>query len=73
MKLRILSDGEITGTRVFNAETGEEITSQVFGIEFVHQMGQPPMVRLTLVGTAVEQFRAYMDDSDSEEPQCVLN
>jgi hypothetical protein len=47
MRVRIEADGTLLGTKVFNAETGEDISNDVCRVRFDHAAGGVPEITLT--------------------------
>lgn len=53
MKLKIVSEGTVMGSRVVNAETGE-ILDGVTSVNWKHDAGDLPRAVITLIGMPVE-------------------
>ena len=53
MKLKIISDGTIYGSRVLNAETGEEV-ERVRSVTWYHEANKMPYAIITLMDTDVQ-------------------
>lgn len=45
-KIRVEMDGTPHGTRLFDAESGEELRN-ITSIEITHRAGHPPMIEIT--------------------------
>lgn len=54
LRLKIVADGHAWHTRLFDAETGVELSAAVKVVEFLHVAGQLPQVRLTLADAILE-------------------
>jgi hypothetical protein len=54
VRLRIVSDGSAQGTTVVNADTDEDLTSNVKLIRWVHEMGRLPQIEITFARLDVE-------------------
>lgn len=61
MKVRIIADGTLNGTRVYDAETGKEI-GNVRRVVFEHEVGRPPQVSLALTSRGGECLRISTEE-----------
>jgi hypothetical protein len=77
-RLKIVSDGNFIGTRVIDAETGEEIGG-VTGVTWRHELGDYPRATIEVWGVAADVDGLYettslQDDArESEEPRAHLS
>lgn len=65
MKLKIISDGTTTGTKVIETTTGEEL----MGVEHIHvnyQKGDVPLCILTLYGVEVSMLAELPEERDAK-------
>lgn len=55
-RIRVESDGSKQGTRIFDADTNEDVSNRVTSVEFSHDAGSVPRLRIELIyhGPAVE-------------------
>lgn len=53
MKIKIISNGSVTGTRVINADTGEVLKDVRF-VAWEHKVGEQPTATLEFVGVPIE-------------------
>lgn len=55
-RIRVESDGTKRGTRIFDADTNEDVSGRVTSVEFSHDVNSLPLVRIKLLylGPAVE-------------------
>lgn len=53
MKIKIISDGTPRGTRVTNAETGEDVKG-ARAVLFEHRVGECPRVTIEVLGPVIE-------------------
>ena len=66
LKVKVISDGTASGTRVLDADTGEPITN-VREVYFNHGAGEEPKLIVELVGGVELQFVAPDTDEGSPE------
>lgn len=61
MKVRIIADGTVSGTRVYDAQTGREI-GNVARVAFEHEAGHPPQVTLVLSSRGQDYLQLSMEE-----------
>ena len=63
MRFRISGDGTRKGTRVFDADTGEELTGLVTGVTFHHEAPHLPTLILQFSHEAVAGVELVAEDT----------
>lgn len=54
MKLKITSDGTPYGTKIINAETGEDLSISITSIMYEHKAGEFPTCKVQMMDNPVE-------------------
>lgn len=57
-RIRITGDGDVMGTRVHDADTGEDLSNLIWSVYWQHVAGQAPRAVVTFAAAALDVVAA---------------